>query len=79
MSGRDIYIAIMVAAAKGHGVRLTYDECFSLSLDDAINTRAHNGLDETDWPQHADLSAPSIDWAKIDPHKKRIGMNLATG
>ena len=36
---RDVYIAIMRAAARGEGIRLSADECFDLSLDDAIALR----------------------------------------
>lgn len=46
---RDIYRAIMIAAANGRGLHLTADECFDLSLDDAIHTRANNTISETDW------------------------------
>lgn len=70
---RDVYIAIMVAAAKGRGVRLTADECFALALDDAIATRAHNGLDESDWAN----PLASVGWESIDPNKERKGANLS--
>ncbi len=33
---------IMIAAAKGVGIRLSADEVFRLSIDDAIATRAGN-------------------------------------
>ena len=75
---RDIYIAIMVAAAKGKGLRLTYDECFDLSNDDAIATRASNALDDADWPSHRDPAGPPIGWETIDPNRERTALNLAS-
>jgi hypothetical protein len=39
---RNVYIAIMKAAKRGAGLRLTADECHALSLDDAIATAASN-------------------------------------
>lgn len=39
---RNVYAAIMSAAKRGVGVRLTADECHALSLDDAISTAAAN-------------------------------------
>jgi hypothetical protein len=77
MTKRDIYITIMVAAAKGKSVHLNADEVFDLSLDDAIATRAHNALDDKDWPQHRDPRAPPIRWKTIDPNRKRAALNLA--
>lgn len=74
---RDIYIAIMVAAAKGKSMVLSVDEVFALSIDDAIATRASNALDESDWPEHADDGKPAS-WATIDPNKKREALNLAS-
>jgi hypothetical protein len=55
---RDIYIAIMRAAARGEGLRLSADECGQLSIDDAIATRASNALAEGEWP---------VDWSKCNP------------
>ena len=46
---RDIYRAIMIAAANGRGLHLTAAECFDLSLDDPIATRAANSISEQDW------------------------------
>lgn len=74
---RDTYIAIMVAAAKGKGLRLTADECYGLSFDDAIATRAHNGLDAEDWPSFSDPQGAPVQWNKIDPNKSRAGENMA--
>lgn len=69
---RDAHIAIMVAAAHGRGLRLSADEVFDLSCDDAIETAAANGLDERDWPDGE--SRPS--WKKIKPRRKgRVGKN----
>lgn len=36
------YQRIIFASKNGTGVRLSYDECFDLSRDDAISTRATN-------------------------------------
>lgn len=74
---RDTYIAIMVAAAKGNGLRLSADECFALSNDDAIATRASNALDAKDWPEHVDPKGPPIGWDHINPYRKRDHLNLA--
>lgn len=74
---RNVYIAIMVAAAKGNGLHLTADEVFQLSTDDAIETHAANCLDESDWPERVPgkfVHAPG--WASIDPKKERKGANL---
>ena len=49
MAKRDIYIAIMIAAAKGRGLPLSADELYDLSRDDAISAYAANGLDSKDW------------------------------
>lgn len=65
MSGRDVYIAIMVAAAQGKGVHLTADEAADLSMDDAIATRALNGL----------ADGEDVDWASINPRKSREPAN----
>lgn len=54
MTDRDVYIAIMAAASKGCGLRLSAKEVTALSFDDAIATRASNatrasiGLTEAD-------------------------------
>lgn len=69
---RDVYIAIMRAAAKGEGVRLTADECGQLSIDDAIATRAGNALS-------AGEQVEGFDWAKCDPSKPRRPANQCKG
>lgn len=74
---RDVYIAVMVAAAKGTGLRLTAYECRELSFDDAIATRAMNALDAADWPQHADPTGLPVGWETIDPRRPRQALNLA--
>lgn len=71
---RDIYIAIMVAAANGRGINLTVDEVRDLSMDDAIETRAANGLDSRDWPTDAHANGPS--WTDVDPYRERSPENL---
>lgn len=65
---RDVYIAIMRAAARGQGLRLTADECADLSIDDAIATRAGNALDDSE-------CVDGFDWAKCDPAKPRKAAN----
>lgn len=45
MTDRNPYIAIMIAAQKGVGIRLTPTEVAYLSMDDAISTYAFNCLD----------------------------------
>lgn len=71
---RDIYIAIMAAAARDQGLRLTADECFNLSLDSAIYTAAANGLEPQDWPDYQNDT--TIDWRKVDPKRQRVASNL---
>lgn len=57
---RDVYIAIMRAAARGVGLRLTPREVFDLSMDDAIATAAVNGL----------ADGEGEDWARVNPRKR---------
>lgn len=75
MAKRDVYIAIMVASAKGHSLTLTPEELNELSMDDAVERRAINSLE-------ADEAQAVIDhgddaWAKISPRKKREAANYA--
>lgn len=72
MGKRNIYIAIMVAAAKGNGLRLTAEEVLSLKDDDAISTHAANSLSEAEFKSFDD-------WEKIDPRAERVAFNGATG
>lgn len=74
MLKRDVYVAIMVAAAKGKCVFLSADEVADLSLDDAICTRACNALDS------AEFADGHPGWDKINPRRGRskIPGNLAT-
>lgn len=65
---RDIYIAIMVAAAKGRGLRLTADDVNDLSRDDAICQAAYNGLG-------ADEANSFDSWDSINPNKPRVAAN----
>jgi hypothetical protein len=67
---RDVYIAVMVAAAKGAGLALTADEVAALSMDDAISMRANNGLGADEFPSDG-LTA----WERIDPYKPRDAYN----
>lgn len=39
------YVRILLAARNGRGIRLSAEECWSLSLDDAIETRAGDLLE----------------------------------
>lgn len=70
---RDIYIAIMVAAANGHGVHLSADEIAKLSRDEAIRSAAANALELAEWP---DPTNTSPNWADINPYRKRTPANL---
>jgi hypothetical protein len=45
---RRVYVAIMKAADKGVGLRLTADEVSTLSFDSAIATAASNDLTEAE-------------------------------
>ena len=74
MAKRDIYIAIMVAAAKGRCVFLSVEEVRDLSNDDAIMTRAANALDASEFAD----GHPG--WEKINPRRDRSNIegNLAT-
>lgn len=81
---RNVYIAIMVAAAHGRGLHLTADEVGELAFDDAIETHAANCLDEGEWPEAATKEAiagaapvPPPGWEVIDPYRKRTAANLA--
>jgi hypothetical protein len=62
---RDIYRAIMIAAANRRGLHLTAAECFDLSLDDAIATAAawnlHNldNLDRDFWRRQSSKVQPN--------------------
>ena len=64
---RDPYIAIMVAAATGRGVHLSAQEVIDLSLDDAIATRASNGLEAGEGENG---------WSVVDPSRPRTPANL---
>ena len=72
MAERDIYIAIMRAAARGEGLRLSADECFALSLDDAIATRANNTLDQAEFEA---MDADRDYWKRVNPRRKRTPFN----
>lgn len=67
MGARDIYIAIMRAAARGDGLRLTASECRDLSHDDAIQTAASNNLTVAEMQSIYDGKS----WAKMNPYKAR--------
>lgn len=69
---RDVYIAIMRAAARGEGLRLTADECGQLSIDDAVATRAGNALESGE-------NVEGFDWAKCNPAKPRRPENQCKG
>lgn len=74
MPKRDIYRAIMIANAKGQGLKLTADEIFDLSIDDAICTRAENTI------THAELMGQrtyrNFDWSKAKPYVAGEPSNL---
>lgn len=73
---RDIYIAIMVAAHRGVGLRLSFDEVAALSLDEAIHQAALNGLEEVDWPNWQTSGEPR--WKSLDPYRKRNPADLVS-
>lgn len=77
MPKRDIYIAIMRAAERGAGLHLTADEIFDLSMDDAISTRAGNGLSEEE--AVALFADANTNWGKINPYKRRKAANWCVG
>lgn len=70
---RDVYIAIMVAEAKGVGLNLSFEELQELTLDDAISTRAANGLDTKTWQEMGEHG-----WAVVDPYVGYEEANEAT-
>lgn len=78
MRERNIYIAIMRAAARGDGLRLSPKEVADLAFDDAIETHAAQCLDTDDWesmkPSGLRAHKP---WRTMNPYKKRKGANLA--
>lgn len=63
---RNIYKAIMVAAAKGRGLRLKAEEVFNLSMDDAIMTSASNALTEEEI--RVKDGGGYHDWEKMSPY-----------
>ena len=73
---RDIYRAIMIAAANGRGLHLTADEVFDLSLDDAIETCASNTVSESDW-ERFDNSNKTDFWRNQKPTVQANPANLA--
>jgi len=76
VSSRDVYIAIMVASARDKGLHLTPEECDELSLDEAVHTRAFNGL------TLSEADAVELDgdqaWARLNPDKPRVSANAGT-
>jgi hypothetical protein len=46
---RNVYQAIMIAAAQDKGLRITAKEAHQLAMDDAIETVANNSLPEADY------------------------------
>jgi hypothetical protein len=72
---RDIYMAIMHAAANGRGLHLTADEVWDLAQDDAIETRAGNALNET---EHAGMAYNRVDfWRTKKPYPVGQFANLS--
>lgn len=72
---RDVYMAIMHAAANGRGVHLTADEVWDLAHDDAIETRAGNALNET---EHAGMVYKTMDfWRTKKPYQVGESSNLS--
>lgn len=77
MAKRDIYIAIMVAEAKGQGIHMSAEEVEALARDSAIGTAALNALEEKEWPGAIYDAHP--EWAKVNPYRKRVPANLSCG
>lgn len=74
---RNIYIAIMRAAARGEGLRLSPIEVADLAFDDAIETHAAQCLDQDDWePIGRHGISTHKPWRSMNPYKKRVGANL---
>ncbi|MGR9386396.1 hypothetical protein [Rhizobium leguminosarum] len=72
---RDVYMAIMHAAANGRGLHLTADEVCDLALDDAIETRAGNALNET---EHAGMTYKRVEfWRTKKPYPVGQFANLS--
>lgn len=72
---RDIYMAIMHAAANGRGLHLTAAEVWDLALDDAIETRAGNALNED---EHVGMVYKSIEfWRAKKPFQVGQSANLS--
>lgn len=69
---RNPWIAIMRAACRGDGLRLTAHEVNILSMDYAIEQCAANDVERVD---------PSMDpinkgWENVDPHKYSINPTI---
>lgn len=74
---RDVYMAIMHAAANGRGLCLSFDEVWDLSIDDAIEARAGNALNES---EYAGMSYKSTDfWRTKKPYPVGEAANLTGG
>lgn len=73
---RDIYRAIMIAAANGRGLHLTADEAWELSEDSAIATRASNTVSESDFDRMLNRN-PSEFWKHQKPTIQANPANLA--
>lgn len=72
---RDIYMAIMHAAANGRGLHLTAGEVSDLAHDDAIETRAGNALNED---EHLGMTYKSMEfWRTKKPYQVGEGANLS--
>jgi hypothetical protein len=76
MAARDIYIAIMVASARGRSLTLRPEELDVLALDDSIERRALNSLTAEECA--AVIEGGDDAWEKINPRKKRIAANAAS-
>jgi len=74
---RDIYRAIMIAAANGRGLHLTADECFKLSFDDAISTCANNSLSDAEF-DYFDHHGSNQFWRDAKPTVQSKPANLAS-
>lgn len=73
---RDIYRAIMIAAANGRGLRLSADEVFNLSMDGAIGTRAANTISDAEFSYY-EHHGEHLFWRDAKPTIQAEPANLA--
>lgn len=62
MAKRNVYRAIMIAAAKGKGIKLTADEAIQLAEDSAIETVANHTLTDKEFDESWGAGANHWEW-----------------